>query len=260
VYRFLLTPRWLGLAAVVLVLAVAAVRLGGWQFDRRDERRAANITTEVNLAAEPVPVGSLLASIDEVDGDLEWRAVTATGTYDGAAELYVRNQSREGEGPGVSLVVPLTTDSGEVVLVERGWVSTAAGPTQLPEVDPPPTGEVSVTGWLRRDSEAGPEATAPVDGTVRAVDSDAIGESLGRDLLPGYIALTEQVPAADPALAPQPRPDLGRGPHFFYGLQWWFFALLALVGYVWFAWSEAHPRRRPERRHPEPVPAPTARR
>jgi len=130
-------------------------------------------------------------------------------------------------------------------------------------------------GWLRFEptpsrrtgdqapsysSEAGPEATAPVDGTVRAVDSDAIGESLGRDLLPGYIALTEQVPAADPALAPQPRPDLGRGPHFFYGLQWWFFALLALVGYVWFAWSEAHPRRRPERRHPEPVPAPTARR
>jgi cytochrome oxidase assembly protein ShyY1 len=260
VYRFLLTPRWLGLALAVLALVVAAVRLGGWQFDRLDERRATNVATEANLAAEPVPVESLVSPDDEVDDDMEWRTVTATGTYDGDAELYVRNQSREDEGPGVSLVVPLTTDSGDVVLVERGWLSTATAPTQLPEVDPPPTGQVTVTGWLRRDSEAGPEATAPVDGTVRAVDSDAIGESLGRELLPGYIALSEQVPAPDESLAPQLQPDLGRGPHFFYGLQWWFFALLAVVGYLWFAWSEAHPRRRPEHRHPQQVPAPTARR
>jgi cytochrome oxidase assembly protein ShyY1 len=260
VYRFLLTPRWLGLAVAVLVLAGAAVRLGGWQFDRQDERRAANLSTEANLEAEPVPLESLLSPGDVVDGEMEWRAVVATGTYDRDAELFVRNQNRPDEGPGVTLVAPLSTDGGETVLVERGWLSTASSPTQLPDVDPPPTGQVTVTGWLRRDSDAGPEATAPVDGAVRAVDSRAIGEAMGLDLLPGYIALTEQVPAGDPTLAPQPRPDLGKGPHFFYGLQWWFFALIAVVGYLWFAWSEAHPRRRPERRHPEPVPAPTARR
>ena len=259
-YRFLLTPRWLGLAVAVLVLAVAAVRLGGWQFDRLDERQVTNVTTEANLAAEPVPVESLVSPGGDVDDELEWRVVTASGTYAGDAELYVRNQNRGDAGPGVSVVVPLTTDGGQTVLVERGWLSTASGPTQLPEVDPPPAGQVTVTGWLRRDSNAGPEATAPINGTVRAVDSDAIGESLGRELLPGYIALTEQVPAADETLAPQPRPDLGKGPHFFYGLQWWFFALLAVVGYLWFAWSEAHPRRRPERRQPEQVPAPTAQR
>jgi cytochrome oxidase assembly protein ShyY1 len=91
---------------------------------------------------------------------------------------------------------------------------------------------------------------------VRAIDSDAIGSAIGQDLLPGYIALTEQVPAADPALQPPAEPDLGKGPHFFYGLQWWFFALLAVIGYLWFAWSEAHPRPQPRRRHPEPGNAP----
>jgi cytochrome oxidase assembly protein ShyY1 len=254
VYRFLLTPRWLGLAVVVLALSAVAVRLGMWQFDRLDERRAANVAIRANLAADPVPVDSLLSVGDAVEGDLEWRAVTATGTYDGDAELVVRNQTREA-GPGASVVVPLTTEGGEVVLVERGWVSTAGSPTELPDVDPPPAGRVTVTGWLRRDSPAGPEATDPVDGTVRAINSAMIGDALGRDLLPGYVALTDQEPAADAALEPPVPPDLGQGPHFFYGLQWWFFALLAVVGYLWFAWSEAHPKagsKRPDRPAPRP--------
>lgn len=128
------------------------------------------------------------------------------------------------------------------MLVERGWVSTAGNPTELPEVEPPPAGLVTVTGWLRRDSSAGPEATEPIDGTVRAIDSVSIGDAWGRALLPGYLALTDQVPPADDGLQPPVKPDLGQGPHFFYGLQWWFFAVLAVVGYLWFAWSEAHPK------------------
>jgi cytochrome oxidase assembly protein ShyY1 len=243
VYRFLLTPRWLGLALAVVVLAVAAVQMGIWQFDRLEERRETNIATRANLAADPVPVDSLLSVGDSVDPGLEWRAVTATGTYDGEAELTVRNQAREA-GPGSSIVTPLVTDSGEAVLVERGWVSTAGNPTELPDVEPPPSGEVTVTGWLRSDSGAGPEATEPVEDSVRAIDSARIGDALGRDLLPGYVALTDQVPAPDEALVTAVAPDLGQGPHFFYGLQWWFFALLAIVGYLWFAWSEAHPKQR----------------
>ena len=242
VYRFLLTPRWLGLASAVLLLAAAAVQLGFWQFERLDERRETNVDTRANLAADPVPVVSLLSEGEALDPGLEWRAVTATGTYDGDAELTVRNQAREA-GPGSSILTPLVTRTGEVVLVERGWVSTAGNPTQLPDVEPPPAGEVTVTGWLRPDSSAGPEATEPVDDSVHAIDSARIEDALGRDLLPGYIALTDQVPAPDDGLDTAVPPDLGQGPHFFYGLQWWFFALLAIVGYLWFAWSEAHPKR-----------------
>ena len=32
-------------------------------------------------------------------------------------------------------------------------------------------------------------------------------------------------------LEPAELPDLGNGPHFFYGLQWWFFGLLAIFGF-----------------------------
>ena len=33
-------------------------------------------------------------------------------------------------------------------------------------------------------------------------------------------------------------PDLGEGPHFFYGLQWWFFGLLAVFGFCYLAYDE----------------------
>ncbi|WP_246087087.1 hypothetical protein [Nocardioides humi] len=33
-------------------------------------------------------------------------------------------------------------------------------------------------------------------------------------------------------------PELGEGPHFFYGLQWWFFGVLAIGGFAYLAWDE----------------------
>ncbi len=243
-YRFLLTPRWLGLAVLAVVLAGIGLQLGSWQLDRRSERLADNARIQENLAAQSVPLGSLgLEGRDPVDDGLEWRSVTLTGSYDEQGQLVVRNQSRDSR-PGVSVLTPLRTLDGTSVLVERGWQSTATGSSGVPDTDPPPVGPVTVTGWWRADSAAGDSATVPVDGTVRAVDSTQVAESLGYPLLPGYVALTEQQPPADEALAGPERPDLGQGPHFFYGLQWWFFGLLAPVGYAWFAYIEAHPRTR----------------
>ena len=33
-------------------------------------------------------------------------------------------------------------------------------------------------------------------------------------------------------------PDLSNGPHFFYGLQWWFFGVLAVFGFFYLAYDE----------------------
>ncbi|MDQ3628606.1 MAG: SURF1 family protein [Actinomycetota bacterium] len=244
-YRFLLTPRWLGLAVAAAVLAGAGVQLGSWQFDRRAERLADNARIEANLATRPVPLGSLdLEGSERIGDELEWRSVTVAGRYDEQGQLIVRNQSRDA-GPGVTVLTPLRAADGGSVLVERGWLSTAGGTSAIPDTGSPPAGPVRVTGWLRADSAAGDSATVPVDGTVRAVASEQVAQWLGYPLLPGHVALTQQDPDQDGALSGPERPDLGEGPHFFYGLQWWFFGLLAPVGYAWFAYAEAHPRHRP---------------
>ena len=58
----------------------------------------------------------------------------------------------------------------------------------------------------------------------------------------GFLDLREQTGGTD-GLRLEPVPDLGGGPHFFYGLQWWFFGGLAVLGFVWFARLEAKDRR-----------------
>jgi cytochrome oxidase assembly protein ShyY1 len=116
-----------------------------------------------------------------------------------------------------------------------------------PDVPRPPTGTVTVMGWLRQNNGAGGQATRPVDGQVRAISSIGMAKSVPYDLADGYLNLRTQDPKATSALALEPKPELGQGPHFFYALQWWFFALLAVTGWFWFAWAEAKERRNPTR-------------
>jgi cytochrome oxidase assembly protein ShyY1 len=240
VYRFLLSGRWLAFAALVVVVAGVCIRLGMWQFDRLDQRQADNERIESNLAADPAPVDSVVASGGSVADDDEYRRVTATGTYDPEHQIVVTQQTRD-IGPGVDILTPLVQADGTAVLVDRGWLATSAS-SEVPDPPPVPTEPVEITGWLRVDSDVDDWATTPDDGTVREVDSTDIAPTLPYDVLPGWVSLTEQDPPASDGLAAPEDPDLGQGPHFFYGLQWWFFAALALVGYGWFAWAEAHPR------------------
>jgi len=243
VYRFLLSPRWLGLALAVLVLGTVCVRLGFWQLSRLNDRVAENAVIEQNLTADPVPVRALSEPGGSVTGTEEWRPVTASGRYATADQLLVRYQSN-GEARGVNVVTPLVTGNGTMVLVDRGFLESPSGTPDEADVPAPPEGEVTVTGWLRRDSDAPADATAPADGTVRAISAAALAGTLTSPVTAGWVqAADENPPPAQPLTAPE-QPELDSGPHFFYALQWWFFALLAVVGYGYLAWDEAHPARR----------------
>jgi cytochrome oxidase assembly protein ShyY1 len=243
VYGFLLSRRWVLLAMAVLLLTTLSVRLGFWQLSRLEERLADNEVTAQNLAVDPVPVSSLAGSGDTVAEADEWRPVTATGTYDTTQQLLVRYQTR-GEERGVDVLTPLVVADGTAVLVDRGFVESPAGTPDTADVPAPPAGKVTVTGWLRRDSDAPSAATAASGGTVRAVSSAALAPSLPYPVTAGWVLATEEDPPPAQQLAGPEAPELDSGPHFFYAMQWFFFALLALTGYGYFAWDEAHPARR----------------
>lgn len=241
VYRFVLTPRWLGFALFVILLAGICIQLGGWQFDRLSERRDENAIVREHLGDDPVPIDDVVApDADEVPEDSEWRTVTATGTFDAEHQVVEKYQTRD--APGVEIVTPLVTESGTAVLVNRGWMASENNTADVDDIPPPTKGEVTVTGWIRVDSSAERSAVEPVDEQVRAISSSGIETSLPYDAYPGYVNVTDQQPAATGGLEPEPTPDLGQGPHFFYALQWYFFAGLAIFGWFYFAWTEAHPR------------------
>ncbi len=240
--RFLLSRRWLVFLGAVVVLAYLAFRLGEWQFHRLDEREAHNAVVERNLDAPPVPVQRVLAVDDPVDPQDEWRHVTARGEYAEDRTVIVRYQTHEGQS-GVDVVTPLVTEDGTALLVNRGWLATDDVGITRADVPAAPSGTVDVAGWVRADAGGADSATVR-DGSTRAISSTAIAETVPFPLYRGFVELdTESPPAAEPLTEVDP-PDLGEGPHFFYGLQWWFFGLLALVGFGYLVWDERRRRLR----------------
>lgn len=239
---FLLSRRWILFGIVVLLLAWLAWLLGQWQFHRLEERRERNETVSRNIEAPPVPVADLLAPGREVAAEAQWRRVTATGNYATDDTVIVRYRTRGGRS-GVEVVVPLVTQAGPALLVDRGWLATDNRGTAPDDVPVPPAGEVTVTGWVRADGTG--DATRVSDRSTRAISSEAIGAALDREVYGGFVELVEEQPAPADPLAPAELPELDDGPHFFYGLQWWFFGLLALVGFGWLAVDEWRGGRRP---------------
>ena len=235
-FRFLLSRRWVLFLLVVLALAWLAWRLGEWQFHRLEDRQDRNAVIERNESVDPVDVTRVLSVGRPVAEQDEWTRVTATGTYAVDDTVVVRYRTREGE-PGVDVVVPLELENGASLLVDRGWLSSPNRGEVPDNIPDPPSGEVTIEGWVRANATG--DSTTVTDGSTRAISSDRIGEALDRELLSGFIDLASESPPPAEELRPVELPELDNGPHFFYGLQWWFFGALALFGFAYLAYDEA---------------------
>ncbi|MER5645017.1 SURF1 family protein [Streptosporangium sp. NPDC002524] len=238
VYRFLLTPRWLALHVVVLLVIPAFVLLGQWQFGRFEERSTSSHRITGNLGAAPVAVEELTTPGGTVSTQDKYRTVLAKGTYDANAQLLVRRRVQD-KAVGFYVLTPLVTANGTGVLVNRGWVRAGVSADALPEVPAPSSGEVTVTGRLRpteteETSGIRDRAGLPA-GQVLLINTEAIGRRLPYKLLGGFVELIEQSPAAAAgAPAPVPTPDVGEGGglNLAYGVQWWLFIGVAIGGWA----------------------------
>ena len=235
-YRFLVSRRWLGFGVVVVLLATLAWALGEWQFGRLDDRQGRNEIIRANEALDPAPVEAVMSPDRDLDADDEWRRVEATGTYDVERTVIVRYRSNDDGAPGVDVVVPLITDSGVSVVVDRGFLQTDARTPDVGDVPDPPSGTVTVVGWVRVNGTG--DSTEVSDLSTRAISSDRIGEAIGRPVFDGFVDAVSEDGEPVPGLTPRDLPELDNGPHFFYGLQWWFFGLLAVFGFGYLAYDE----------------------
>jgi cytochrome oxidase assembly protein ShyY1 len=232
---FLVSRRWALFALSVVLIAWATWWLGEWQFHRLEDRKASNAIVRHNEALDPAPVADVLAPGRAVPAAQEWRQVTATGTYATDDTVVVRYRTRDGES-GVDVVVPLVTADGPALLVDRGWLAVDSRGADAADVPPPPGGRVTVTGWVRADGTG--DSTRVTDGSTRSISSSRIGEAIERQVYGGFVDLESEDPAPDTALAGAELPELDNGPHFFYGLQWWFFGVLAVFGFFYLMYDE----------------------
>lgn len=244
-FRFLLSRRWVLFTVVVAVLAYGTWWLGGWQWGRLQDKHHGNAIIAANLKQTPEPVSDVLAPGKPVDDDTEWKRVTATGTYDTAHTITWRYRTNAHSEAGIDAVVPLITADGTGVLVDRGWLASSDQDNNPVPIPAPPSGQVTVVGWVRADATG--SSTRVNDLGTRAVSSRTIAPAIGRTLDSGFVILQSESPKPATPLAPKDPPDLSNGPHFFYALQWWFFGILALVGYFYLMYDERRLHlRRPE--------------
>lgn len=243
-WGFLLSRRWVLFALTVTGLVAGTTWLGNWQFDRLTDRKADNQVVRANETKDPAPVGDVLAVGRPVSESDEWRLVEATGTYAAEDTVVVRYRTRDGAS-GIDVVVPLVTAAGPALIVDRGWLPARPDGTDRSGIPDPPPGEVTVTGWVRADGTG--DSTGVTDRSTRAINSAEIGTALDREVYGGFVELRSEDGAPAAGLEPVELPELDNGPHFFYGLQWWFFGVLAVFGFCYLAWDERRHGPRGER-------------
>ncbi|MBK8447923.1 MAG: SURF1 family protein [Micropruina sp.] len=232
--------RWIAMGLLVACLAVAFVNLGRWQLDRLQQRRDNN---GIVVAHENAPVVEWTTVFNHVLTDADqWQRVTVTGTFDPAHSFVVRYRSNAG-ATGWEIVTPLRASAGDV-LVSRGFAARPAD-QDFPRVAPaPPSGEVTIVGYVRRNEQGGADAMTPAEGAMRLINSDAVASVIGYPLVNGYIGATTSTPAATDGLVPVHPPELTEGSHFSYALQWFAFAGIAAFGLVVLIRSDLRDRRR----------------
>jgi surfeit locus 1 family protein len=229
--------RWWFATLLVIAATLTMIRLGIWQLDRLEQRRAFNAQVEAARAQPPLDLNATSAS--DLTG-MEWRAVEVTGEYDFANQVAIRNQYYLTQ-PGYHLMTPLLFD-GQAVLVDRGWIPAEGNdsPEAWRTYDEP--GLVRVTGQIRlgqsKPALGGVADAPPADGSRLAVWNNADVGQIARQLpypVPAVYVQPDPDPAdAEPPIPFQPELELTEGPHFGYALQWFTFAAILFFGYPFF--------------------------
>jgi surfeit locus 1 family protein len=225
-------------ATLIILAGVAFLcRLGFWQLERHEQRRALNAQIVAGMALPPTTLREPLPSIDELD----YRHVAVRGVFDTEHEILLRNRSLNG-ATGYHLITPLRlSGSDAAVLIDRGWIPLTESDPQSRAIFAPPAGELQLVGIARRSQagSGGPQdppfsAERPrLDAWFR-IDIERIQQQTPYRLLPVFIQL--QPDEGAPTTLPQPvaTTDLGMGSHLGYAIQWFSFAVIFLVGYIIF--------------------------
>jgi surfeit locus 1 family protein len=224
-------PRMLPTLVAIAAVAVCAAA-GRWQQERMLAKEALRAQLEVAARTEPVALSGLPVGADWAS--LRYASVVATGEYVASRQILIDNRVHAGRA-GYYVVTPLALTDGRTVLVNRGWIAQGASRSALPAAIPP-AGVVSVRGRLSIPPSAyfelRPEST---DGPVRQnLDPTRFAATTGIDVLPVVVEATA-APAPDDGLVRLwPLPDYGIETHRMYMVQWYAFALLAIVLWLWF--------------------------
>ncbi len=240
--------KWLLTTLLVISACAVMVRLGVWQLDRLEQRRAFNARV-LEQKAQPV----LILDRDSLSKDLfemEYRSVIVTGEFDNLESVLLRNQVYAGR-PGYRLFTPLKIEGTSVaVMIDRGFV-----PSEDYDVKDweqyALTGPVEINGTIRRgqtepDFGGRPDPVLPPGERLQVwniANIERMNEQIAYDLIPVYIQVDSMGEETGQGVTyPVPHSkelELTEGPHLGYAFQWFLFAAILILGYPVFIKRES---------------------
>lgn len=236
-----LTPGWfLSLAAIITFSYAAFTMLAPWQLNKDEDITQRNVQIREGYEREVVPYSEVFDADGHVLPENEWYRVSLTGQYLPDNEALLRLRPVE-TTPAFQSLTPFQLDDGRTVLINRGFVISEG--TIVPEIAPAPSTPVTIVGLARRN-EVLPD-NQPLEDSgyqqVYGINTQQVGDVVGLDLGQDYVQLLENEPGA---LNAMPIPQLDRGSHLSYGMQWIAFGVMAPLGLGYFIWAELRERRR----------------
>ncbi|MBV9827355.1 MAG: SURF1 family protein [Alphaproteobacteria bacterium] len=225
-FRPRLIPTLFTILAVLLCSS-----LGAWQVQRLHWKHGLIAAREAALAAPPIDLRENRAPA----ASLEFHHVIAQGTFLNDKEAHVHTINPQGD-PGFDVLTPLREESGQVVLVDRGFVPT---PLEAPATRAAgePVGPARVGGLLRVAPSRKPgwfiPDNRPQTGEWFWIDLPTIAATLGVPGAAPYYVQADAAPnpggwpkggGSDPLALPDN--------HLQYAITWFALAVAALVIFV----------------------------
>ena len=224
-------PGWPSTIALLLFLPIL-LSLGFWQLNRGQQKAEWQAAFADQSKQPPVT----LAEVTFADPASRYRRVVASGRYDGAHQVLLDNQVRNGQ-PGYHVLTPLRSSDGSVILINRGWIGLGESRQVLPVLAVPPE-PVTVTGWLAQPAQPGLRLGDAAGSDRRwprvapYIDYVRLAAIMGYPLQPAVVLLEPEAPWGYERDW-QPRFG-GFGPerHQGYAVQWFSLAVALVILYL----------------------------
>lgn len=225
------------------VLLPLMVSLGFWQIDRANQNRALIQQADARRQESPVMLESLLTppandlQQKQANNNLQLRQVVLKGQW---LEQYflLENQTHAGKN-GYYVIGAVKLESGQYVLVNRGWLQAPTLRSELPlvpaQISPVnEVGEVYMSKPILTDEPMFAEAGWPK--RVGRFNVPAAAKELGVDVLPFEVRLRPHSPSA--LVTQWPVVNIQPDKNIAYAIQWFAMAVALVICYLLFSFKQ----------------------
>lgn len=218
---------------LTIVSVAVFARLGVWQLSRAAEKQAlharysAGQQSVVELTLESAPTVS------------RYQRVSARGRYDGSHQILLDNMPSVMGQPGYRVVTPFAIAPDAWILVDRGWYPPGKTRARLPDVAVSSSPR-TITGQMDALPKAGvrmgngaPSKEQTWPRVMHFPEAATLAAALERNVLPGLVLLDPGQPDGyERVWRARAQTSMDPQQHYGYAVQWFAFAVVALVLYV----------------------------